>query len=235
VGSLIWIQGLRLDTIFAVLYLSWNTKAPRQHHLDMAYYCIGYLYHTRNIPLVLGGPIEFQRTVYSDASLGTGPKGRSPIAVVNKLNPASGAISASTSAGQSPYLSSFECELDGVTKNFKSQSRLNNILDEFDIQYIYNSMGFPEKYNQKGQSYSDNEAMINFIKGDAITKGIRHMELRLWYTRDEYKKGKFFLDHMPGADIPADPCTKPTCITAHRKHTIDIMGLGLTGEDYFTK
>ena len=77
VGSLIWIQGLRLDIIFAVLYLFWNTKLPRQHHLDMAYYCIGYLYTTKNIPLVLGGPIEFQRTVYSDASLGTGPKGRS--------------------------------------------------------------------------------------------------------------------------------------------------------------
>jgi hypothetical protein len=61
------------------------------------------------------------------------------------------------------------------------------------------------------------------------------MELRLWYTRDDYKKGKFFLDHMPGADIPADPCTKPTCVTAFRKHTIDIMGLKLTGEDYFPK
>lgn len=235
VGSLIWIQGLRLDIIFAVLYLSWNTKSPRQHHLDMAYYCIGYLYTTKNIPLVLGGPIEFQRTVYSDASLGTGPKGRSPIAVVSKFNPSSGAISASTSAGQSPYLSSFECELDGVTKNFKTQSRLKNILDEIDIQYIYDSMGLSEKYNQKGQSYSDNEAMINFIKGDAITKGIRHMELRLWYTRDEYKKEKSFLDHMPGADIPADPCTKPTCVSAHRKHTINIMGLGLTGEEYFAE
>ena len=96
-------------------------------------------------------------------------------------------------------------------------------------------MGLSDKYNQKGQSYSDNEAMINFIKGDAITKGIRHMELRLWYTRDEYKKGKFYLDHMHGADIPADPCTKPTCVTAFRKHTIDIMGLKLTGEDYFPK
>jgi hypothetical protein len=28
VGSLIWIQGIHLDIIFAVLYLSWFTKAP---------------------------------------------------------------------------------------------------------------------------------------------------------------------------------------------------------------
>jgi len=95
-------------------------------------------------------------------------------------------------------------------------------------------MGFNDKYNPKGQSYSDNEAMINFIKGDSITKGIRHMELRLWYTRDEYKKGKFHLDHMSGDIIPADPCTKPTSITAHRENTKDIiMGLRLTGEDYY--
>jgi hypothetical protein len=199
----------------------------------MAYYCVGYLYKTRHIPLVLGGPVDFQQTVYSDASLGTGPKGRSPIAVVNKLNSLSGAISASVTAGQSPYLSSFECELDGITRNFKSQSRLSNILNEFDIAEIYKSMDLSDKYNPKGQSYSDNEAMINFIKGDSITKGIRHMELRLWYTRDEYKKGKFYLDHMSGETIPADPCTKPTSITAHREHTKDIMGLRLTGEDYY--
>ncbi len=43
VGSLIWIQILRPDILFAVLYLSWFTYKPRQHHLFMAYYCIGYL------------------------------------------------------------------------------------------------------------------------------------------------------------------------------------------------
>lgn len=43
VGSLLWIQGVRMDIIFAVLYLTWNAKSPTQHHLDMAYYVIGYL------------------------------------------------------------------------------------------------------------------------------------------------------------------------------------------------
>jgi len=86
VGNLIWIQGLRLDIIFSVLYLSWNTKKPRFHHLRMAYYCVGYLYKSRNIPLVLGGPIEFQQTVYSDASLGTGPKGCEEVQLPLLLN-----------------------------------------------------------------------------------------------------------------------------------------------------
>ena len=32
VGSLIWIQLLRMDIIFTTLYLSWFTHQPRQHH-----------------------------------------------------------------------------------------------------------------------------------------------------------------------------------------------------------
>jgi hypothetical protein len=84
VGILIWIQRCRLDIIFAVLYLAWSTRNPRQHHLNMAYYVLGYLNTTIDIPLVLGGELSIQATTYSDASLGTGPKERSIIGIVNK-------------------------------------------------------------------------------------------------------------------------------------------------------
>ena len=33
VGCLIWIQGIRFDIIFAVLYLAWFTKAPRPSYV----------------------------------------------------------------------------------------------------------------------------------------------------------------------------------------------------------
>jgi len=33
----------------------------------------GYLYHTKEYPLVLGGPEEIRITGYTDASLATGP------------------------------------------------------------------------------------------------------------------------------------------------------------------
>ncbi len=60
VGSLIWIQGIRFDIIFCVLFLSWHTHAPRQHHLDVAYHLIGYLKFTQDMPLVLGGTEKIQ-------------------------------------------------------------------------------------------------------------------------------------------------------------------------------
>jgi uncharacterized membrane protein YkvA (DUF1232 family) len=44
VGRLIWISGIRFDFSFAVLYLSWHTKSPRQHHLTMAKYLAAYLF-----------------------------------------------------------------------------------------------------------------------------------------------------------------------------------------------
>ena len=47
----IWIQGVRSDVLFAVLYLSWFTqKLHQQHHLNMANYVLGFLlYTTQNI------------------------------------------------------------------------------------------------------------------------------------------------------------------------------------------
>ena len=40
-----------------------------------------------------------------------------------------------------------------------------------------------------------------------MAKGVRHIEIRQWFTRDTIQKGKFDLIHMPGVDIPADKLT----------------------------
>ena len=92
--------------------------------------------------------------------------------------------------------SSFGAELDGVSSAIKTIMRVQNILTE---------MGFSSNYNKK---ISDNEAMINFIKGTGVAKGIRHLELRLWYVREEISKGKVDVFFMPGKDMPADQLTK---------------------------
>ena len=98
VGGLLWISGIRHDILFAVLYLTWSTKNPRQHHMNMALYTLSYLYYSSELPLVLGGSVTLDLNGYTDASLGTAPKGRSVIANINKLNPDSGAVTAKCSA-----------------------------------------------------------------------------------------------------------------------------------------
>jgi hypothetical protein len=222
VGSLLWIQGVRMDIIFAVLYLTWHAKQPVQHHLDMAYYVIGYLATTIDMPLVLGGSSEIAVTTFIDASHGTGPHSRSITGTLTKLNEMSGAIAAKASAQSTVKLSSFESELDGVTVGLKKSAHVQNALEEMGIQH-----------NPLAQLKNDNMAMIEFVKGEGVAKGVRHMELRMWYTRNEYKKGKVDIQYMPGSAIPADHLTKLGTVEEHRQFARQIQGLQLLTSDYF--
>lgn len=50
--------------------------------------------------------------------------------------------------------------------------------------------------------------MINFVKGEGVAKGIRNVELRQYYVREEYHKGRLKILYMKGTNIPADQLTK---------------------------
>jgi hypothetical protein len=224
VGCLIWVQGVRMDIIFAVLYLSWFTKKPRQHHLSMAEYCIGYLYTTKEYPLVLGGSPEIRITGYTDASLATGPNSRSITGQIIKLNDQSGAIYAKARAGHQVLLSSFESELDGTTNMMKSIARVSNTADEMNINAVKPSL-----------AYTDNDAMMKFVKGEGVAKGVRHMEMHMWYTRDEYAKGGVELHHMNGVKIPTDKLTKLGTAEEHRVFSRSILGHDLLEAEYLSQ
>ena len=96
----------------------------------MARHVLKYLYTTKDTPLVLGGLSELEVITYTDASLGTAPRGRSVIAHATKLNERAGAVSAHTKATDVVFTSSFESELDGVAKGMKGTSRVRNVLVE---------------------------------------------------------------------------------------------------------
>ena len=224
VGSLIWIQGVRLDIIFAVLYLTWFTRSPLQHHLDMAFYVIGYLFNTQDMPLILGGDEDINVDIYYDASHGTAPKSRSVSGYLGKLHPQSGAITAKAHAQSTVKLSSFESEIDNVTSGFKLAKQLTNVLYELKI-----------KTSRPAATHNDNQAMIEFVKGNSMVKGARHMELRQFYTREEFQKGNVTLEYMPGIVLPADKLTKLGNVTEHEAFASNIMGLNLLSYDYFIK
>lgn len=216
VGGLIWISGLRLDITFATMYLAWNTKMPRKHHLRMAKNVLIFLNTTKDLPLVLGGSSELIATTYTDASLGTAPRGRSVVSNMTKLNDKAGAVSAQTKATNIVFTSSFEAELDGATRGLKSNSRIVNVLNELGIHM-----------SSLPHLWCDNKAMVNFIHGEGVAKGVRHMELRMWYVRERYKQGNVVIDWMMGQEIPADKLTKLGSREEHEVFTRDIMGLGL--------
>jgi hypothetical protein len=213
VGSLIWIQGIRFDIVFAVLYLTWFTKAPRKHHFNMAIYVIGYLNTTKYMPLILGGELDVEVNGFSDASLGTGPKSRSVAGHFSKLNLKAGAISAKATAQQSVRMSSWEAELDGVSIAMKSLLRILNILSELGVHH-----------KPQAKLFNDNLSMIEFIHGKGVAKGVRHMELRMWFVRENYRKGKVDLEYLSGKVLPADKLTKLGNVEDHKAFAFAIMG-----------
>jgi hypothetical protein len=226
VGSLVWISGIRMDIQFATMYLTWATQNPRVHHMKMGKCVCAYLHHTRDIPLIIGGDHQLinekeeyaiKVTGYTDASLGTGPKGRSIKAEMFKLSPQAGAITSRSGASTSVFLSSFEAELDGIASGFKTASRINNILQELNIV----------QHDRIVDIYNDNKAMLNFIQGEGLARGVRHIALRMYYTRQKYQEGNIQVHYLEGTKLPADQQTKIGTKAQFIAFRHNILGLSL--------
>jgi len=219
IGSLIWIAGIRFDILTSLLYLTTATRGTRRHHLEMAWYCIQYLNRTHYIPLVLGGKDGIEVITHCDSSLGTGPRGRSIIGNMTQLGSRSGAIQATSKCTMYTYISIFEGEMDACSHAFKATNRVTNILKELQHQ-LCNTV----------KCYGDNNAVVDFVHGRGVAKGVRHMQLRMWYVREQHLAGNIEFDFIPGKLNPSDHLTKLADGTAHNVFTRAIMGLELLGE-----
>ncbi len=213
VGCLMWIAGIRHDILFVVLYLSWSTHKPRKHHLRIAYYVIAYLKATVQMDLVLGGRTQLRVIAYSDASLGTGPKGRSIIGYFIRLGEDSGAVAEKARATMTVSLSSFEAEFDGAATAFKAIQRMVNVI-----------MELQQKLHDIPKLLCDNRAMLEFIQGNSDAKAVRHMALRMWYVREKILKGDVLSEFLSGKRMPADKMTKVGDRAGFNEHVVQIMG-----------
>ena len=197
-GSLNWISGIRFDVVLPVTYLAWNTKAPRQHHFQVALHCAQYLQRTWYLPLVLGGSSQdIVMESFCDASLGSAPNGRSICGSFTKLHPDSGAICALSKATPNTYISIFEGELEAICKTIKIVKTVRNILYQLNMS-IY----------QVPTIYADNLAVNNFVKGEGVANGVKHMVLRLWYVRDNFEENNVNLVHIASELNHSDKLTK---------------------------
>lgn len=215
VGSLIWLTDVRVDITFATTYTAWFTKAPRRHHLDMSRHVVAYLLHSIDVPLVLGGKGKLGILTDSDASLATGPRRRSILGMAIRLGLRAGVISAKAVASALLHSSSFECELDSCSRALKL------------VRYVFNviyALGLPQ---EKPVLYCDNEAMINFVKGEGVAKGVRHMEVRMWYTREQYQMGNVDVVWKSGKTLVADKLTKLANRLDQQEFMHDVQGLSL--------
>ena len=178
--------------------------------------------------MVLGGEISPEGIAvqsWTDASLGTAPKGKSIIGHLVKVQPNSSSIMTKAKATTNVYLSSFESELDGYIVASRSVQRINNILQELKIQL-----------QPITTIHCDNKALVEFIKGEGEPKGLKHIALRLWAAREEYSLGNLSLQHIPGIGMPADPLTKVKDIETFKQFREFLLGhLLLITECYTTE
>jgi hypothetical protein len=205
--------------------------------MKVAVRLVMYMYDTRETnKLVLGGKDDIKIITYTDMSLNTGPNGKSVIGYGTRLGEMAGLVCGKCKATVDVVLSSFEGELEGVdyggvnnnrvatnymisglTEAFKQAAGIQNILMELNQEPM------------ERQIYSDNEAMVKFVNGEAQGKGMKHASLRLWYMRQQVDRG-YKLDWMSGKQILANPMTKAVHREEQEKHVWDVMGHGLRGQ-----
>lgn len=214
VGSLIWISTVRFDIKFAVMYLSWFCQKPRQHHAICAFQLFQYLKATASLPLLLGGQPPIIIVGSSDFSLGTGPQRRGILSYLARLNPQSGAILAKCHTSLSTFTNVFEGELDAHVHVVKVILAVEVMLDQLFIPY-------------SARAEADNLPMQNYVMGDASVKNSKHMEIRLWFARDQFRMGKYEFEHVGTDVLTADINSKPLFTAKFVELRADLMGLYL--------
>ena len=85
--------------------------------------------------------------------------------------------------------------------------------------------------NDQVTLYNDNLALIKFINGEGTAKGIRHVELRMYYVREKYLEGNIALQYMSGETLPVDQMTKIGSKAKFLNFRDKIMGLGLLSDE----
>ena len=108
--------------------------------------------------------------------------------------------------------------IGGLHEAFKQAASVRNILEELG------------EYPSERKIRADNEAMVDFVNGDAQGKGMKHASLRLWYIRQQLERG-YTLEWMPGTEILANPMTKAVHQEEQERHVKDVQGLKLLEED----
>ena len=228
VGGLLWQIGIRWDILYSVLYLTWFTHCPRVHHMNMAARVILYLYHTRDIKLILGGKDQLEIITTTDATLNTAPKGRSVIAYATRLGVRAGLVSAKCRASIAVLLSTFESELHGVAMGISKGEGTQIFLTDV-TEAVKQAAGVSNMLTEMGSTmvstsvYSDNKSMVDYVNGKGQAKGVKHALLRLWYLREQVQKG-IHLQWVEGKTILANPMTKAVHRTELEMHREDVQG-----------
>ena len=211
IGSLLYIMlGTRPDIAFAVTQMAKFASNPSEEHLNRAMYILRYLQGTREYALVFDGNSNEGLHAYCDSSYGddkTEPdlKRRSTQGYFFKL--ASAAIKwhsrtqrlVATSSTVAEYMALSDCARDCAW--FKT---------------LFTELGKPIDFVPL---LGDNRSAIFNAQNPVTQKGIKHIDIKYHYIREQVELGTIQLFYVPTNENTADLFTKnlgPTLFLQHR-------------------
>ncbi len=95
--------------------------------------------------------------------------------------------------------STTEAELLGVERTAKESYALMRFMRDISLDL-----------GQQLKLYCDNQQTIRLIvdEGQRISTKLRHVDIQNMWLRQEFRKGKFFIEYLPTGRMPADGLTK---------------------------
>jgi len=216
IGSLLYIMlGTRPDIAFAVTQMAKFASNPSDEHMNRAQYILCYLVGTRDYALVFDGHSNTGLIAYCDSSYGddrTEPdlKRRSTQGYFFSL--ANAAVKwhsktqkmIATSSTAAEYMALSDCAKDCAW-----------------YKTLFYELGKPIDYIPL---YGDSRGAIFNAQNPVTQKGIKHIEIRHHYIREQIELGTIKLFYVPTNENTADMFTKnlgPSIFLQHHS------GLGL--------
>ncbi|THH28130.1 hypothetical protein EUX98_g6049, partial [Antrodiella citrinella] len=197
VGALMYLAtATRPDIANTVSTLARFSSNPGMAHWNAVKHLMRYLQGTLDMKLTYSPNSEFL-SVYSDADhAGNLDNGKSTSGYVLKIG--SGAVSWSSKLQTMVGLSTTEAEYVAAVTCGMEAIWMRSLLSEIG-------------YTQDGPTliYMDNQSAIQVVKNPEHHGRMKHLDLRLFWLRDEIQKGVISVKYIPTDFMAADILTKP--------------------------
>ena len=212
IGSLLYLMlGTRPNLAFAVTQMAKFAHNPSEDHLNKAKHIMRYLCGTRKYALVFDGHSDGGLYAYCDSSYGedrSDPDRRHRSTQGYFFTLANGCVKwhsktqtlISTSSTMAEYIALSDCARDCAW-----------------YKILFSELGRPMPFVP---IYGDSHGAIFNAQNPVTQKGIKHIEIRYHYLREQIEKGEVKVFAVPTSENVADMFTKnlgPMLFLKHRK------------------
>lgn len=197
IGSILYCANTcRLDIAFAVNVLAPFCQAPKQKHWEAAKRILRYLKGTQDLGIVIKSASSFVLDCFSDADwAGDTSTRKSTSGTLICLNDTP--IIFKSQRQNLIALSTTEAEYVAAGQTIKELLWVRSLLQELKLEPLNINL------------WVDNQSAIRLIKNPEFHPRTKHMDIKLHFIRDHYKKKEFEVEYIPTASQKADILTKP--------------------------